>query len=466
MVSCGESSKTSETPPPSVTEAAETTAASTTTATETTPPPTTTPTTDAPTTTAAPSPVTAPYWAVPAGMEVAVAGSDGLHLLTGNDDRILSPDAYSDVAADPTGDGWFVNLPEAIHHISDDGTDEVVVAAEEGTWLQLHDVGMVDGNVTVFYNINRPHEGASDTTLDEVYASDLVTGTAYKIAEAGGWEAGVNLRFGGGVLVGLLQAEARTVPWSYDLTGQDGVIDMQAAGLATDYNDDPAGPQALTISPDGNRLSWSQWNVTDEGQYVSQQLVISTIDGASRQEYTLPAGPARAGFLRDLGDYIVASSAQIGDVSETPGVLVDVDTGGILVLPIAGPAAATGTWIESPRWAIPGPVTNDITDQIRALEPQWAGPQSNGNYAEAIAALLLAQETGTDECASTARTFPATGLGDAPFYIELRQFCDDSGAGDWYEITIVGPQPDGSLTGGASRRILCWRGVTPDGLCV
>ena len=46
------------------------------------------------------------------------------------------------------------------------------------------------------------------------------------------------------------------------------------------------------------------------------------------------------------------------------------------------------------------------------------------------------------------------------------QSCDDSVAGDWYEVTVVGPQPDGSLTGGASRRILCWRGVTPDGLCV
>jgi hypothetical protein len=465
-VSCGEPSKTSETPP-IVTDATETTIAdTTTTATETTPPATTTPTTEAPTTTVAPTPLTAPYWAVPAGMEVAVAGSDGLHLLTGNDDRIISPGAYTDVAADPAGDGWFVELPEAIHHISDDGTDVVAVTAAAGTWLQLHDVGMVDGHVTVFYNINRPHDGATDASLDEVYASDLVAGKAYKIADAGGWEAGVNLRFGGGALVGLLEGEAHTVPWSYDLTGREGVIDMQPAGLATDYYDDPAGPQALTISPDGTRLSWTQWNVTDEGSYESQQLVIATTDGASRQELTLPAGPARAGFLADHGAYVVASSEQSGDVSATPGVLIDAETGGILVLPVAGPAAATGTWTESPRWAIPGPVTNDYTEQIRALEPQWAGPQSNGNYAEAVAELLLGQETGTDECASTARTFPSTSLGDGPFYIELRTFCDDSIAGDWYEVTIVGPQPDGSLTGGASRRILCWRGVTPDGLCV
>jgi hypothetical protein len=398
-------------------------------------------------------------------MEVAVAGSDGLHLLTGNDDRIISPGVFGDVAADPAGDGWFVELPEAIHHIRDDGTDEVAVAAADGTWLQLHDVGMVDGHVTVFYNINRPHEGALDTSLDEVYATDLVTGAAYKIAEAGGWEAGVNLRYGGGVLVGLLSAEARTVPWSYDLTGQEGVIDMQPAGLASDYNDDPAGPQALTISSDGARLSWSQWNITDEGQYVSQQLVISTIDGASRQEFTLPAGPARASFLADHGAYVVASSEQSGDVSATPGVLIDAETGGILVLPVAGAAAATGTWTESPRWAIPGPVTNDYTEQIRALEPQWAGEQSNGDYAEALAAVLLGEETGTDDCASKARTFPSTSLGDGPFYIELRQSCDDSVAGDWYEVTVLG-LPDGSLTGGATRRILCWRGVTPDGLCV
>ena len=448
-----------------MTDATETTAAdTTTTATETTPPATTTPTTEAPTTTVAPTPVTAPYWAIPAGMEVAVADSDGLHLLTGNDDRILSPGVYNDVAADPAGNGWYVELPEAIHHIRDDGTDEVAVAAADGTRLQLHDVGMVDGHVTVFYNINRPHDGATDVSLDEVYASDLVTGTAYKIADAGGWEAGVNLRFGGGVLVGLLQAEARTVPWSYDLAGQEGVIDMQPAGLASNYDDDPAGPQALTISPDGTRLSWAHWNITDESQYVGQQLVIASTDGTNRKEYTLPAGPTRAAFLRDHGAYVVASSEQSGDVSATPGMLIDTETGGILVLPIAGAAAATGSWIESPRWAIPGPVTNDYTEQIRALEPQWTGgPQP---LEDALAAALLAGETGEGECASTARTFPSTGLGDGPFYIELRQFCDDSVAGDWYEVAVAGPAPDGTLTGGATRRILCWRGVTPDGLCV
>jgi hypothetical protein len=33
-------------------------------------------------------------------------------------------------------------------------------------------------------------------------------------------------------------------------------------------------------------------------------------------------------------------------------------------------------------------------------------------------------------------------------------------------MTLVGPQPDGSITGGATRRTLCWRAVSPDGLCV
>ncbi|MEP7202982.1 MAG: hypothetical protein ABI894_10250 [Ilumatobacteraceae bacterium] len=38
-------------------------------------------------------------------------------------------------------------------------------------------------------------------------------------------------------------------------------------------------------------------------------------------------------------------------------------------------------------------------------------------------------------------------------------------AGALYEVTVVGPQPDGSITGNATRRTLCWRGVTADGLC-
>ena len=44
---------------------------------------------------------------------------------------------FEDVAADPTGDGWFVEERTAIHHIADDGTDKVVVTAKDGTWLQL-----------------------------------------------------------------------------------------------------------------------------------------------------------------------------------------------------------------------------------------------------------------------------------------------------------------------------------------
>jgi hypothetical protein len=168
----------------------------------------------------------------------------------------------------------------------------------------------------------------------------------------------------------------------------------------------------------------------------------------------------------DHGDYLLVDTSPGVDIDRTVGTLVDAASGGILVLPVPGAAAATGHWGEPPRWAIPGPVTQDVADEIRALEPQWTGGQASFDYAEALAAVLLAGETGTDDCASKARTFPSTGLGDSPFYIEVRQFCDDSVAGDWYEVTVVGPMPDGSLTGGASRRILCWRGVTPDGLCV
>ncbi len=139
----------------------------------------------------------------------------------------------------------------------------------------------------------------------------------------------------------------------------------------------------------------------------------------------------------------------------------------MLVLPIGGPAAASGQWRQSPQWPIASPVTEDVTAQIHALEPQWADGRDNFDYAKALTDLLLADEAdSTDECTSTARIFPNTGLGDGPFYIEMRQFCDDAVAGVWYEVVIVGPQPDGSLTGGASRRALCWRGVNPDGVCV
>ena len=109
-------------------------------------------------------------WGIPSGIEVAVAGADGLHLLTGSDDRIISPDVFDDVVADPSGDGWLVlKHPDfedqtapapPIRHIENDGTDKVVLAAEPGTYLQLHDAGMVDGRPTMFYNVNLIRLGA------------------------------------------------------------------------------------------------------------------------------------------------------------------------------------------------------------------------------------------------------------------------------------------------------------------
>ena len=462
--SCGGRSATtsSET---SVTTAIDTTAGTTST---------TVASTEAPTTTSAPESTTAPkperptrFWDVPDGIEVAVTSADGLHLLTGDADTVINPEVFEDIAADPTGDGWFVEEPASIHHIADDGTDKVVVTAKEGTSLQLHDVGLVGDHVTIFYNINRPHDGVTDDGNDAITATDLVTGATGKINEAGGWESTVSFNFGGGNLVGVLSSEGTASPLSFALNGNLDPVDLHQVGLDPDY-DFPRGPRAMTVSPDGARLSWITWNMTeDNGNLLSYQLTIVGIDGSSRRQFVLPNGPTRPDSLDDHGDYIVASSREVGDSQATPAALIDTGTGGMLVLPLAGSAAASGHWSESPQWPIPSPVTEDATQQVHALEPQWADGRDNFDYAKALTDLLLAdQADSTDECASIARSFPATGLGDGPFYIEMRQFCDDSVAGSWYEVTIVGPQPDGSLTGGASRRTLCARGVSPDGICV
>ena len=465
--SCGSPSRTT-TSEPTVPQSAATTVATSTTSINTTPSATTTTTVPEPTTTGAPKPGRpTPFWDVPDGIEVAVAGYDGLHLLTGNEDRIINPGVYEDVAADPSGGGWFTEERTAIHHITDDGTDKVVVTAKDGTWLQLHDVGVVNGRVTVFYNINRPHDRVPDDGNDAVSATDLVTGASQKITEAGGWESTVDFNFGGDNLVGVLNSEGTASPLSFDLAGHLDPVDLQLVGLDPNY-DFPRGPRALTVSPDGARLSWITWNMTeDNGNLLSYQLTIIGTDGSGRRQFTLPDGPTRADSLDDHGDYLVASSRLSGDNEATPAMLIDAETGGLLVLPIAGPATATGQWSQSPQWPIPSPETEDVTEQVRALEPQWADGRDNFDYAKALTDLLLAGEANsTDECTSTARIFPATGLGDGPFFIELRQFCDDSVAGVWYEVGIVGPQLDGSLTGGASRRTLCLRGTTTDGLCV
>ncbi len=460
-VSCGDKSTTTGT------ESGTTTAVNTTTTPTTVADTTTsavTSTSSAPTTTEAKPSRPTPYWDVPDGIEVAVASQDGLHLLRGNDDRIVHPGLFGRVVAEPTGDGWFVQADSAtIRHIGDDGSDAVVVSAAGGSLLQLHDAGMVDGQVTVFYNVNLMRSGFGDLeSLDELFAVNLATGERRKVTDVGGWETSIEVKYGDGNLVGIWASEALVEPWSVELGGRLDSIDVAPLGLAKSYADDLESPRALAISADGSRVSWVSWNIPD-GQFVSQRLVSANTDGSDMREFTLPEGPGLVSDIDDQGDYLVAGSWRFGDGGRTPAALIDADTGGMLVLPVEGPAAAWGQWTEPPQWAIPSPVTEDITEEIRALEPQWTGAPFT--YAEALTDLLIGDDT-EGECASTARNFPNYGPGDGPFYIELRQFCDDSVAGSLYEVVVVGPQPDGSLTGGATRRTLCRRGVTTDGLCV
>jgi hypothetical protein len=274
----------------------------------------------------------------------------------------------------------------------------------------------------------------------------------------------VSVSYGGGILAGVWGSEAQVKPWSVDLRGNLDPVDVEQVGLETFYPDsleEPAAPTALTISADGARITWVSRNRAD-GIDVNQHVVIVDRDGSNRHEFTLPVAPTRVYGLTDRGQYLVA-----GSLGSEPSALVDTETGGLLVLPLAGPAAATGQWTESPQWPIPSSVTEDVTQEIRSQEPQWATGHAGSDYAQALADLLVTNDANsTDECTSTARTFPNTTSGDGPFSIELRQFCDDSVAGAWYDVTLVGPQPDGSITGGATRRTLCWRAVSPDGLCV
>ncbi len=410
----------------------------------------------------------AAIWAIPEGIEVAVAADDGLHLLTGSGDRIISPDVFDDVVADPRGGGWLVaNFPDfedtatpvPIRRIRNDGSDEVVLTPEAGTHLQLHDAAVVDGQPTMFFNVNLIRSGAGQfEELDQLYSLDLETGDRLKITDVGGWEMGVDLTYGAGILAGIWSSQATVQPWSVDLDGNLDPIDVEQVGLQKTYSDEPAAPLALSISADGGRLTWSTRNSVDP-LGLSQRLLISDTDGANRREFTLPGGPAAIFDIVDRGDYLVAGAPG------THGALIVAETSGMLLVPMRGPVAATGDWSQPPRWAIPSPVAEDVTQQIRDLEPQWASGGSAAN-AEALAQVLVAAD-GDGECASLARTFTSFNFEDGPFYIELRQFCDDSGAGALYEVVAVGlPMPDGSVTQQATRRVLCSRGVTTDGLCV
>jgi hypothetical protein len=211
-------------------------------------------------------------------------------------------------------------------------------------------------------------------------------------------------------------------------------------------------------------VSWIKPVITDDGQIGGNRLALAATDGSDSRVIQLPAGPTIMNDLIDHGDYLLIDTGFTAEGGLTPGMLVDSDTGGILILPTPGPTAVSGVRNDAPRWPIPSNVTEDVTDEINALQPQWAGGPLP--YEETLAKVLLGDNDNGGECAAAARSFPTYTAGDGPFFIEVSEPCDDSVAGALYEVTIIGPQPDGSLTGGATRRVLCKRGVTTDGLCV
>ena len=300
--------------------------------------------TDAPTTsTVVPNtlpPTTAPPAPPPTVSRIVIAANDGTHLVTANGDAVFDPQAaqVSFIASDGSlifqqrsgldagGDSKLTHIRRTIN-----GQHAIIVAADSGTFVRLHDVSEGDGNdILVLYSILRG--STPDTTREDLFLLDLLGGNTRRLGQISGWESGAGqLRLGNDVVVGEQTAEISASMLAIDLNGNPVDLATPLQLPATSDIDACADcPRHFTIDRSGTRLAWL------EGQTV---VWAPRAADAAPSRFPVPAD-LLAGHV--TGIQLLDSSVLINHVGDDgaplSALLVDLTTGGVLQLSTPGQA--------------------------------------------------------------------------------------------------------------------------------
>jgi hypothetical protein len=125
------------------------------------------------------------------------------------------------------------------------------------TWLRLHDVALVNGELTLLYSAEveaLPQAGSDNQLL----ARSLDTGEITVVAEEfGGWEQGVSRMHLAetGLIVGESYSEAYRSLVSYSINGA-APINAATLGVDEGYADCETCPRVFTVSRDGSTVAW------------------------------------------------------------------------------------------------------------------------------------------------------------------------------------------------------------------
>jgi hypothetical protein len=308
----------------------------------TTPPETTAPSDTTPTETTVPTGATtlpsepSATGGLAADLNLVVAAGDGTHLINASGDTVILPGAaaVSFRASDgsliaQTTSGRFDGTDSEATHIRRrvGGVEAVIVAADAGEFLRLHDVSSGDGNdVVVLYSIQQG--STSEDSVEGLYILNLLEGRTTYVGVIGGWESGTNqLDLARNLIIGEASSEVSTGLYSVDRRGN--AVDLNTPlGLEAIYTDCSECPHHFSIDPTGRFVAYGE----------NGTLVIADVTGAdATKRYPIP------GFVEGFGTDLDVRDAGVVIINRdaAPSLVVDARSGTAVVteLPIIGRAS-------------------------------------------------------------------------------------------------------------------------------
>lgn len=323
--------------------------------------------------------------------------------------------------------------------------DELFPGEVLGGWVRLHDVAMVNGEMTVLYAIEQEAQPFSVLVEAVLLARSLETWEITVVdAEFGGWEQGYSRMHLAetGLIVGEFYQEASRSLVTFGIAGAT-PLDAATLGLGGSYSQCSDCPRLYTVRRDGNIVAWLDGTT----------LHLATPGLTAAEQFDLGAAALEATDL-ELGNGIVVLSFGWNDPGAAAPVVIDFNIGAASAIELPGVKAAIVTVPTAP-W--------EIDPNLTAALPR----QSFGSQDELYAAVEEQIEAIRYSAVEPVEpiTFTRSVRPDGSLVIAAPNF-DDSVPQTWYRIVLEAPD---SLTIDHIESVAVCRNFTystPTHLCV
>lgn len=201
-------------------------------------------------------------------------------------------------------------------------------------WVRLHDVAMVNGQMTVLYAVEQETQPQSVLVESVLLARSLETWeTVVVAAEFGGWELGYSRMHLAetGLIVGESYQEVNRSLVSFGIASAT-PLDAATLGLDGAYSDCGDCPRLYTVRRDGGVVAWLDGTM----------LHLATPGLTAEEQFDLGEAALTATNL-ELGNGFVVLSFGWSDPDAAATLLIDFNKGAASAIELPGVTAAIVT---------------------------------------------------------------------------------------------------------------------------